>query len=649
MIAAGGWVLFCAALSVLSLVRLFALALAPCAPSLCSLAQLDAHSAETVNRAGFSLAQYASLVVSIGAIIAFAFLSLAILVLVRGRTTASCIAAAVLSTLATSATASGPRTGLSSVLWAVGTAGLFWLLAAYPTLTFSPSWLVLPVGAAAAWSVTLVVLPAGTVETQPWASFEGVVFTLALLGVVIGQIVRFRSGDGKVRRQLRLILAVLMLIVLSGAAWSISIALVPAWGPGSLPNAISLEWSSTLMLLAAGCLAWAIAREQALGVAVSGTLVGAILITVFFTCYGLLVAVASTAISGSMPEAFAAFASAIVLAALFRPMSRQVERLVYGDDDSADALVAMLSATLAEASADQPVLPELLRATAQHLRLPFLRLRQDDATVEVGIDAGPRTVETFDLDTRGVGTSIDVGLRDGERRLPSRTRRALRSAGAPFLAAATTDRLTRSLRASRLQLAATRDEERRTLRRELHDEVVPSLASARYRIGAARGADDASRLDHLTSAETSLDIAITDLRKLSRSLRPLELDTLGLRQAIERFSDEMAVNATVGGQGLGPIPAFVEVAVYRIAIEALLNVERHAQASTVNVDLTRTASAVELTISDDGIGLSDDAVWGVGLVSIHERVAELGGRLRLRRNEPHGLRMDCLLPLEVSG
>jgi signal transduction histidine kinase len=187
---------------------------------------------------------------------------------------------------------------------------------------------------------------------------------------------------------------------------------------------------------------------------------------------------------------------------------------------------------------------------------------------------------------------------------------------------------------SREQIVSAREEERRRLRRDLHDGLGPVLTGITFRADAAGNLlstdpDRAAML--LRELRTSATEAIDDVRRLVYALRPPALDELGLvgalRRHVDQYDSERPVVAVHAPESLPPLPAAVEVAAYRIALEALTNAVRHAGANRVEVHLSysRTpACGLLLEVTDDGPG---DGSWiaGVGLGSMRERIAELGG------------------------
>jgi signal transduction histidine kinase len=214
-------------------------------------------------------------------------------------------------------------------------------------------------------------------------------------------------------------------------------------------------------------------------------------------------------------------------------------------------------------------------------------------------------------------------------------------------------RLTTDLQHSRERLVTTREEERRRLRRDLHDGLGAQLAGLNVQAGALRRlipGDPAAADELVVELREELRSAITDIRRLVYDLRPPALDDLGmveaLRQMAQRYGakDEPLSVLVEAPEDLPNLPAAVEVAVYRITQEALTNVVRHARARTCVVRLA-VNDDVALEIVDDGVGIPAERSAGVGLSSMRERASELGGSCVVERAPEGGTRVLVRLPL----
>lgn len=212
--------------------------------------------------------------------------------------------------------------------------------------------------------------------------------------------------------------------------------------------------------------------------------------------------------------------------------------------------------------------------------------------------------------------------------------------------------LSNALRKSRLEIVASREEERRRLRRDLHDGLGPTLAAHVFRVGAARNVlnhQPEKAKGYLTDLEDGIADTLSDVRRLIHQLRPPVLDELGLLGAIRELHETQATPFTLHldlPARLVPMRAEIEIALWRIVQTGLDNVARHAQAESCQLTLGYHNDTVTLTLADDGVGIADSALEGVGLTSMRERTDALGGVLQITQNRPRGTRLMVELPLE---
>jgi signal transduction histidine kinase len=214
-------------------------------------------------------------------------------------------------------------------------------------------------------------------------------------------------------------------------------------------------------------------------------------------------------------------------------------------------------------------------------------------------------------------------------------------------------RLTVDLQRSRKRLVTAREEERRRLRRDLHDGLGPQLASLTMMAEAAHELvplDPARAQEVLEGLTEQAQEAVADVRRLVYSMRPPALDALGLMEALRSqavHQDQGGLRISVNGpEEIPALPAAVEVAAYRIALEALTNVVRHAQARncTVRLMLDEENGALRLEVEDDGRGIGEDRRVGVGLTSMRERAEELSGSCTVEDVPSGGTRVRAFLP-----
>ncbi|MEV4080730.1 sensor histidine kinase, partial [Nonomuraea fuscirosea] len=240
----------------------------------------------------------------------------------------------------------------------------------------------------------------------------------------------------------------------------------------------------------------------------------------------------------------------------------------------------------------------------------------------------------------------------GPRRFPAAHNERVLATLTPYAAdVAHAVRMAADLQRSRERILTAREEERRRLRRDLHDGLGQTLSAMAMTINMARlslksspeAADELLRELH-----TGMGAVTSDIRELVYGLRPPALDDLGLAGAIRdlagRSSSGVEAEVEIGGD-LSDLPAAVEVAVYRIVQEALTNIRRHAGASRATIAVHREEGVLRMLIGDDGRGLPESHRAGVGLGSMRERAAELGGICVVTGEPGAGTRVEVALPL----
>ncbi len=249
--------------------------------------------------------------------------------------------------------------------------------------------------------------------------------------------------------------------------------------------------------------------------------------------------------------------------------------------------------------------------------------------------------------------ALNIGLRSGESELSSADRNVLGLVAVPLAVALHATRLSTELQSSREKLVSAREEERRRLRRDLHDGLGPTLTGVAFTADAAANlisTDTERARELLATLRTDTRTAIADVRRLVDNLRPPALDELGLVGALRQRADQLSFRAdgasiqvAVSAEGLPPLPAALEVAAYRIATEALTNIVRHSHATNAVLAL-RCGNDLEIEVTDDG---PPNGEWrpGVGLHAMRERAAELGGRFDAGPS-PSGGVVRATFPLE---
>jgi len=453
---------------------------------------------------------------------------------------------------------------------------------------------------------------------------------LSLITAIAGLVVRYRRGDEILRRQL------LWLVLGSIAAVALNL---PRWIVGYAPILLLLT-----VALVPAAIAIAILRYQLLDIrlVLSRTVVYLLLTLGVIGAYLGGVAAIDSLARGVGAPVFTTLAIALAFNPVRVRLQRVVDRRLYGARHDPYGAVSEVGARLA---ADD--LTGVLDGTRSALRLPFAALRHDGKEVAAS-GTPPTLLHVVALEFRGrtVGELV-VGVRGGERRMATADLAVLDLLATPLASALYATGLAEEVQASRERIVAAREEERRRLHRDLHDGLGPTLTGAGFKADAAHNLVTASpeqARELLIAVRADIGQAIADVRRVVYELRPPALDELGLPGALSRHGSGLPVQVTVAAPvPMPPLPAAVEVAAYRIATEALTNVARHSGALTAHVEVA-VDTALHLSIRDDG---PNPTAWrpGVGLTSIRDRAAELGGTCAAGPTALGGL-VTAVLPLE---
>lgn len=386
-----------------------------------------------------------------------------------------------------------------------------------------------------------------------------------------------------------------------------------------------------------------------------GTLT-AVAIGVYLACYLLLRLLPDT--SAPALVFLVGVLTAVCVQRLRSRLSVAATRLIYGERDDPYEVLARLD-RLPAGAALQHVLQSVTETLAATLRLPFVGI-----DVQGGVSAVAGSVEAAPEDPlqleirygdRVLGRlSLDVGPR--RERFGPADRRLLEAVSRRVGEAVNAGQLHADLQWSRQRIVVAREEERRRLRRDLHDGIGPALAGLAMQIEVirdellARPEAARERMDRVVLGTQEL---VADIRRVVEGLRPAALDQLGLPGALrERLrwlaADDSSLDLVLEvTEPLGQLPAAVEVAAFHIANEAATNAVRHSGARRCTVSLVRRHDLC-IEVIDDGRGVAANARAGVGLLSMRERAEELGGTCEISRGPSGGTVVSALLPVTES-
>ena len=376
------------------------------------------------------------------------------------------------------------------------------------------------------------------------------------------------------------------------------------------------------------------------------------------TVYTGLVAGLGRLIGGSGPT-WLLVAATGALALALEPFRHRIRKLVdhaaYGDRDDPLAVVQGVVNRLGAETGDD-LLPALAASLQRELRLTAVAIdvRVADGwerAANIGAPAVNGREVLLHHHDELVGRVI-IGWDDGPS-LRHRDDEILDQLVGPLSLAVGWVRLNADLRRSTVAIVSAREEERRRIRRDLHDGLGPTLTGVSLglrtavrqlaRVSEPEVVAPAQLLDRVAD---EVDGVVLELRRIVRDLRPTALDQLGLVEAVSQFtrsfSDDIEISLAVSGEPLH-LPAAVEVAIYRIVTEAVTNVVRHAKAARCWLTIA-SGSCVEIDVVDDGIGIGA-APAGFGVTAMRERASELGGTAQFLPNTPTGTRVHVELPV----
>lgn len=529
--------------------------------------------------------------------------------------------------------------------WMVAGAMAAWLLVLYlfPDGRPAPDWTL--------WILVSVVSVAGLSLLLPSGDSVRTIAFVAAFGVGVGaQIWRFQRRSTVPERQAT---KWLLVGLIPAAATFIGVGLIAS--TTSLDSAVlDQPWYLAVSVTAI----WLVPLAASVGLVVAerapidGLLHGAIVV------FGMTVAIgwlyfAILPLVGPTWGAAAAVALVLPVRSL---MDRFATHIVYAKGHASP--VVLLEQRLVASVPDQDVAAVVAGTVLDALSVPYVAVEiHGNVAAEVGSRSSrgsdQAVLEIFPVNYIGTEVAqIVVAPRPGDVALPGRDREVLvrlaDSAGAALHGAAAL----RDLSLARERLVFSREEERRRLRRDLHDDLAPTLAGLGMRAAAATalGSTDQDRAKVLyDEVQAGIHAAIAQVREIAYDLRPPMLDDLGLEAAIrDRLGTEVDpdLRVEVEVRDLPPaLPAAVELAALRIVQEAVTNVRRHAGANNCRVTLSCEDGHIEISIQDDGRGISGGHLRGVGLRSIEERALELGGQSQIGSSVGGGTTVTVVLPI----
>ena len=599
---------------------------------------------------------------------------------------------------------------LFKLSWGLLCSSLILFIFIFPNGRFVPRWMRVPAGLFIVGTFVALLFGEGSLAEPPQAL--GLILITALLAGTVAQIYRYRrTSSPEERQQTKWVVfgIAVAVAVLVGSILVVPLFTQPGL-PAllySVANVTIVTLASLLIPLSIGI---AILRYRLwdIDLIINRTLVYGALTACVVGLYVLVVGGAGALLQvrgNLLVSLLAAGLVAVLFAPLKDRLQHGVNRLIYGERDDPYAVLSRLGQRLETTLTPEAVLPAIVETVAKALRLPYVAIWLADGDAlhlgaahgeapkeKIAEDVGametlrryPDGLKPADLDPSSAygavlaqsGTALVLPLTHrgelvgalclaprspGEDFTPA-DRRLLRDLATQAGAAAHAVRLTvalhtslEHLRRSRERLVAAQEEERRRIQRDLHDGLGPVLASMRLRLEACLDATQETGDPLAGDLEQLYELvgqATGDIRRLVYDLRPPVLDQLGLAAALhqhcERFARESGIEVRFEAEEGLPVPAAAEVALLRVAQEALHNVGKHARASRACVRLARSDGWLELEVQDDGVGFGPNGhvSEGTGIGSMRERAELLGGTLQLSSSHGAGTCVAVRIPAE---
>jgi len=645
-----------------------------CGTESCPPDQVTLAGKQALSRVGISLASFVTLTIALDVLVAVIFTTCAVIIFIRKPDDPFTIFVTVMLVTFGSATFTGGIRGIAlaypeldwliKAIEMIGNTSIPAFFFVFPNGRFTPRWTAaILIG----WFLLILppyYFPDSSVNLQRNSAVFGPLFVFVHLSGIAAQIYRYLRVSGSIEKQQTKWVVYGLSIGVGGALITkmLALTITNPMGDG-LPLAFLLNILAVLwVLLLPISITIAVVRYRLWDInpIINRTLVYGTLSFLTVAFYVLTVGGFALYFRNNETNLVISFIATGVVAILFEPLrqrlQRGVNRLMYGERDDPATVLTRLSQRLDSALAPDSVLQTIVETLAQTLRLPYTAISLLDEEPRFASSRQLPLSELIHLpltyQAERVGELILAPRAPGESFSPA-DMKLINIIAHQAGVSAYTVRLNNDLQRSRERLVTAQEEERRRLRRDLHDGVGPTLASFSQRLETAAelihtNPQKSEKIMHALQKQVTETVA--EIRRLVYALRPPVLDEFGLVSAIRehaaQYSGPKGMRVTFDvTEPMPPLPAAVEVAAYRIALEAFTNVIKHARASACLVLIRIENASLLLEISDNGKGLPVETHPGIGFHSMRERASELGGEFAVEKKPSGGTTVRARLPI----
>ncbi|MEH7224797.1 sensor histidine kinase [Bacillus sp. JJ1566] len=533
--------------------------------------------------------------------------------------------------------------------------GIVVFLFLYPDGRFVPKWTIVIAALWMIFSYSRIFMPDSFLNPELWPFWLDIVGWIGFyLLIFYAQLYRYRKISNSVQKQQAKWLIVSIIIIILHIGW------IGAFGDESaaILKVITPLMLTTIIVIPVS-LAIAILQYKLwnLDIYINRFVLYIMLSSLVVIIYASIIGILGTIFQ--IGGFFISFIAVGVTAILFEPIKRKLQaainRFMYGESRSPYAALSMLGQKLEATSDTRTVLSSVVETISQVLKLPYAAIYlSTENSFQLAAEYGTlnSTPNRFNLVYQNdlVGELV-IGTRALNEEFSDYEHRLIQDLARQVGIAAYSVKVTTDLMKSRESLVKAREEERKRIRRDLHDGLGPQLASLGMNIEAAR---NLYKINHkagdelLMTTHKQLKDAINDIRQLVYDLRPPILDELGLIFAINEFISQYSQSEinfrTFVPPTVSNLPAAIEIATYRIIQESISNVIRHSKATECIIKITMT-NFIKIEITDNGKGISFDAKKGIGMASMRERTEELNGTFHVISTPGLGLSIQAIFPL----